>query len=78
MFLNNKLNINFFSPLEQFDSVSFSFFNSIYENINIYSYYIFETEYFQVELLNNEYTLFLGLPYVNKSFLVLFFLAITY
>ena len=78
MFLNNKLNINFFSPLEQFDSVSFSFFNSIYENINIYSYYIFETEYFQVELLNNEYTLFLGLPYVNKSFLVLFVLAIVY
>lgn len=78
MFLNNKLNINFFSPLEQFDSVSFSFFNSIYENINIYSYYIFETEYFQVELLNNDYTLFLGLHYVNKSFLVLFFLAIVY
>lgn len=64
-----------FSPLEQFDSVSFLIGSRVLESVNLYSFYLFETEYSAVERLQNEYTSFLGLPmFRENSFLI--FIAI--
>ena len=62
-----------FSPLEQFDSVTFIGGSRFLESINLYSFYIFETEYSLVDRLQNGETSIIGLPlYWENSTLFLF------
>ena len=63
---SQRINWNF-SPLEQFDSVTFIGGSRFFESINLYSFYIFETEYSTVERIQNGYTSFLGLPVYSSS-----------
>jgi len=77
MFTNfQKMNWNF-SPLEQFDSVTFIGGSRFFESINLYSFYIFETEYSTIERIQNGYTSFLGLPVASNVtfYLVIFVIA---
>lgn len=50
------------------------------ESVNLYSFYLFETEYSVVERLQNEYTSFLGLPMFRENYFLLFlaFVAVIY
>jgi F-type H+-transporting ATPase subunit a len=66
-----------FSPLEQFDSVTFIGGSRFFESINLYSFYIFETEYSTIERIQNGYTSFLGLPVASNVtfYLVIFVIA---
>jgi len=51
--------------------VSFLIGSRVLEPVNLYSFYIFETEYSMVERLQNGYTSFLGLPlYGNFTFFI--------
>ena len=62
-----------FSPLEQFDSVTFIGGSRFLESINLYSFYIFETEYSLVDRLKNGETSIIGLPlyWENSTFFLL-------
>ena len=73
---SQRMNWNF-SPLEQFDSVTFIGGSRFFESINLYSFYIFETEYSTVERIQNGYTSFLGLPVASSVafYLVIFVVA---
>jgi F-type H+-transporting ATPase subunit a len=73
--LSQTLNWNF-SPLEQFDSVTFIGGTSFFEAVDLYSFYIFETEYSFVERLQNGYTLASGLPNYSGVFSLVFFILI--
>jgi hypothetical protein len=46
------------------------------ESVNLYSFYLFETEYSVVERLQNEYTSFLGLPIFRENNTTLFIVFI--
>ena len=78
MFFASKTSLWNFSPLEQFDSVSFLIGSKVLESVNLYSFYLFETEYSVVERLQNGYTSFLGLPVFGNSSLFLLFVALIY
>lgn len=78
MFFTSKTFLWNFSPLEQFDSVSFLIGSKVLESVNLYSFYLFETEYSAVERLQNGYTSFLGLPVFGSSSLFLIFVALIY
>lgn len=78
MFFASKTSLWNFSPLEQFDSVSFLIGSKVLESVNLYSFYLFETEYSVVERLQNGYTSFLGLPVFGSSSLFLVFVALIY
>ena len=80
MFFSSKTFLWNFSPLEQFDSVSFLIGSRVLESVNLYSFYLFETEYSAVERLQNEYTSFLGLPMFRENYFLLFlaFVALVY
>lgn len=70
-----------FSPLEQFDSVTFIGGSRFFESINLYSFYIFETEYSLTSRLQNGDTSFLGLPvfWANSNlFLMIVILSIIF
>ena len=70
-----------FSPLEQFDSVTFIGGSRFFESINLYSFYIFETEYNLIARLQNGETSFLGLPlfWTNSTlFLMISILSIIF
>jgi len=69
MFFASKTSAWSFSPLDQFDSVSFLIGSRVIEPINLYSFYIFETEYSIIERLQNVYTSSLGLPLFGNSFM---------
>ena len=73
---SQRMNWNF-SPLEQFDSVTFIGGSRFFESINLYSFYIFETEYSTIERIQNGYTSFLGLPVASNVtfYLVIFVIA---
>jgi len=73
---SQRMNWNF-SPLEQFDSVTFIGGSRFFESINLYSFYIFETEYSAVERIQNGYTSFIGLPVASSVtfYLVIFVFA---
>ena len=74
--LSQKINW-IYSPLEQFDSVTFIWGSRFFESINLYSFYIFETEYSAIERLHNAYASFIGLPvYWTSSGIFLLFLFI--
>ena len=87
MFLLSFLDLNWnFSPLEQFDSVTFIGWNFLFENAQLYTFYIFETEYSAVERVQNNIGGFVGiLNYISSVNLfglwvvlpILFTLAIT-
>lgn len=76
MFFSSKTFLWNFSPLEQFDSVSFLIGSRVLESVNLYSFYLFETEYSVVERLQNEYTSFLGLPIFRENNTTLFIVFI--
>lgn len=78
MFFASKTSLWNFSPLEQFDSVSFLIGSKVLESVNLYSFYLFETEYSVVERVQNGYTSFLGLPVFGSSSLFLVFIALIY
>ena len=59
-----------FSPLEQFDSVSFYLGSQVLELANLYSFYLFETEYNVVQCTINEYNSSLGLPMFRDSYII--------
>lgn len=44
-----------YSPLDQFDNVSFNIFNIIFESSDLYGLYVFELEYDLISLLTNTY-----------------------
>lgn len=75
MLLSAKTDLWNFSPLEQFDSVSFLIGSKVLESVNLYSFYLFETEYSVVERLQNEYTSFLGLP-IFRDYATTLFIAL--
>ena len=72
--LSQNMNWNF-SPLEQFDAVTFIGGTWFLEAVNLYSFYVFETEYSVIERLQNGYSLVLGLPnYVGIPTVIMFIL----
>ena len=75
MFLVSKTSFLNYSPLEQFDSASFLLGSRVIETVNLYSFYIFETEYSMSERLQNGFTSLLGLP-LYENFGSLFLLVI--
>ena len=75
MFLVSKTSFLNYSPLEQFDSASFLLGSRVIETVNLYSFYIFETEYSMSERLQNGFTSLLGLP-LYENFGSLFVLVI--
>ena len=66
----NNLHLFNFSPLEQFDSVSFYLSSQVLELANLYSFYLFETEYNVVQCTLNEYNSTFGLPNFRSSFII--------
>jgi len=66
----NNLYLFNFSPLEQFDSVSFYLGSQVLELANLYSFYLFETEYNVVQCTINEYNSSFGLPIFRDSFVI--------
>ena len=66
----NNLHLFNFSPLEQFDSVSFYLSSPVLELANLYSFYLFETEYNVVQCTLNEYNSTFGLPNFRSSFII--------
>jgi hypothetical protein len=68
-----------FSPLEQFDSVTYNLKTMYFEGVQLYTFYLFETEYFLDELLHQSFNSFLGLPLYGKYslyFLIFIFILI--
>ena len=66
----NNLHLFNFSPLEQFDSVSFYLSSQVLELANLYSFYLFETEYNVVQCTLNEYNSTFGWPNFRSSFII--------
>ena len=69
VFSQNKFFLNC-SPLEQFDSTSFYFFNHVVEFVNAYNFYLFEIEYSVIDYAYNEYTSFLGISTYQNFYLL--------
>ena len=65
-----------FSPLEQFDSVTFIGGSRFLEAVNLYSFYVFETEYSLIDRLKNGETSFIGLPIFWESSTFFFFVTV--
>jgi hypothetical protein len=42
-----------YSPLDQFDNVSFNLFNVVFESSDFYALYVFELEYDLISLFTN-------------------------
>jgi len=78
MFFASKTSAWSFSPLDQFDSVSFLIGSRVIEPINLYSFYIFETEYSIIERLQNVYTSSLGLPLFGNSLMFFALIILIY
>jgi len=57
----------FFSPLEQFDSVTFIKHTHFSEASDLYSFYILESEYNLVERLINDFSGVSGLFFFNEN-----------
>jgi ATP synthase subunit 6 len=70
-----------FSPLEQFDSFTYTTTAFFFEAVNLYTFYIFEIEYSVQERLQHSFESFIGLPLYwenSKLFLIVFVLALVY
>lgn len=58
----------FFSPLEQFDSITFLKDLYFAEITNLYSFYIFENEYNLIQQLSNSYSSTFGLFFYTENY----------
>jgi len=70
-----------FSPLEQFDSFTYTTTAFFFEAVNLYTFYVFEIEYSVQERLQHSFESFIGLPLYwenSKLFLIVFVLALVY
>jgi hypothetical protein len=68
-----------FSPLEQFDSVTYILKVIYFEGVQLYTFYLFETEYFLNEILHQSFNSYTGLSLYGKYsiyFLILIFILI--
>jgi len=73
----NNLYLFNFSPLEQFDSVSFYLGSQVLELANLYSFYLFETEYNVVQCTINEYNSSFGLL-IFRDFFVIYLIIFSF